>query len=267
MPTFMDRHDLAGTSAADLAQAHMADLSVQNEYGVKYLTYWFDYDRQAAFCLVEAPDAATANQVHAHAHGNIASEIIPVDSAVVGAFLGRVADPAPGAFEDSAFRAILFTDIVGSTSIGARYGDDAAIALVQRHDETVRTALEEHSGREVKHTGDGVMASFRGVSQAIRAAISIQQRIATDPGDPPLRIRIGISAGEPVDREGDLFGMAVNLASRVCDSADAGEILTTDAVRTLAIGKGFPMQPLGERAFKGLDDGVEVVRIDWALGS
>ncbi|MEN8235174.1 MAG: nickel-binding protein, partial [Actinomycetota bacterium] len=176
MPTFMDRHDnLDGADAAALAQAHLADLAAQDEFGVKYLTYWFDYDRQAAFCLVDAPDAETANQVHAHAHGSVASEIIPVDTDVVGAFLGRVTDPDPGPFEDSAFRAILFTDIVGSTAIGFRYGDDAAIALVERHDAVVRAALSDSSGREVKHTGDGIMASFRDATHALRAAVSIQR--------------------------------------------------------------------------------------------
>lgn len=241
----------------------MADLGAQSEYGTKYLTYWFDYDRQSAFCLVDAPDAETVSRVHAAAHGGVPSEVIPVDESVVGAFLGRVTDPGAEAIEDSAFRAILFTDIVDSTAIGFRYGDDVAIALVGRHDDAVRAALGEHAGREVKHTGDGIMASFRDVSQAIRAAMSIQQRLADDPGEPELQVRIGISAGEPVDRNGDLFGLTVNLASRVCDAAGAGEILTVDAVRALAIGKGFAMEPAGEHIFKGLDEAIQVVRVNW----
>ena len=63
MGFYMDRHDLAGTTAADLAAAHMSDLETQGKHGVRFVSYWFDYDRSAAFCLVEAPDAETAQAV------------------------------------------------------------------------------------------------------------------------------------------------------------------------------------------------------------
>jgi hypothetical protein len=91
---FMDRHDMRGLTAADVAEAHRKDLGIQDQYGVKYLTYWYDAERGTGFCLVEAPNAATAARVHRHAHGEIPSEIIPVDLAAVEAFLGRISDPA-----------------------------------------------------------------------------------------------------------------------------------------------------------------------------
>jgi Protein of unknown function (DUF4242)/Adenylate and Guanylate cyclase catalytic domain len=167
MPIFLDRHDLSGMSAEDIAEAHRRDLAVQDAYGVRFLTYWFDSVHGTAFCLVEAPDAATADRVHEEAHGGRADHVIEVDKAAVYSFLGRVADPvAPDGGDprpqdfDSAYRAIMFTDIGGSTAMTARLGDARALDVVRAHDSIVRTALGKTGGRELKHLGDGIMAAF-----------------------------------------------------------------------------------------------------------
>ena len=122
MPIFMDRHDMRGLTAEDVAEAHRRDLEIQDQYGVKYMTYWFDEARGTGFCLVEAPDAATAAHVHREAHGQIAFDIIPVDLATVEAFLGRIGDPRLAAGDAASetgagLRGVLVTDIVGSTEI------------------------------------------------------------------------------------------------------------------------------------------------------
>ncbi len=93
MPIFMDRHDMQGMTAEGVAEAHRRDLEIQGRYGVTYMTYWFDAARGTTFCLVDAPDAATAERVHREAHGAIANDIIAVDPSVVEAFLGRIGDP------------------------------------------------------------------------------------------------------------------------------------------------------------------------------
>jgi hypothetical protein len=153
MPIFMDRHDMQATTAEQMADAHLKDLEIQGRYGVKYMTYWFDYERGTGFCLVDAPDAATAERVHREAHGEIAADIIAVDLAAVEAFLGRIGDrrTAPDAKApemDRGLRAIMFTDIVGSTEMTARLGDAAALELVQVHDSLVRRSLAGNGGRE-----------------------------------------------------------------------------------------------------------------------
>jgi len=127
----------------------------------------------ATFCLVDAPDTAEAERVHREAHGEIAHAIIPVNLATVEGLLGRIGDPsaAPGAAApaiNAGLRAVMFTDIVGSTEMTARLGDSAALELVRAHDALVRRALEAYGGREVKHTGDGIMASFRGTPARLR---------------------------------------------------------------------------------------------------
>jgi hypothetical protein len=127
MPIFLDRHDLAGITAADIADAHRKDLEIQKQYGVRFLTYWFDETRGTAFCLIDAPDIESATRVHDEAHGHIARDIIEVDLSAVEAFLGRVSDPRPKqpdaqAAVDPAHRTIMFTDIVDSTAMTARLG-------------------------------------------------------------------------------------------------------------------------------------------------
>jgi class 3 adenylate cyclase len=270
MPIFMDRHDLQATSAEDVAAAHLKDLMVQKKYGVKYVTYWYDSGRGTGFCLVEAPDASTAEQVHREAHGEIASEIIEVDLAAVESFLGRIGDPvaALGAETpaiDPGFRAVMFTDIVGSTEMTARLGDAAALELVQVHDSLVRRGLGAHGGREVKHTGDGIMAAFDDADDAVSAAADIQRHFAAYNADASesLSVRIGIHAGEPVANHNDLFGATVQLAARLCDEAEAGGIVVSGQVRDLCRQHGARFVGLGERRLKGFAEGVPAYRFEW----
>ena len=93
MPIFLDRHEMVEQSAEEIAHLHVEDLKIQDEYGVKFLTYWYDSERRTTFCLVDAPDKETADKVHAEAHGHVANKMVPVDLSAVEAFLGRVQDP------------------------------------------------------------------------------------------------------------------------------------------------------------------------------
>jgi class 3 adenylate cyclase len=115
-------------------------------------------------------------------------------------------------------RTVIFTDIVGSTEMTTRLGDSAPVELVRAHDALVRRGLEAYGGREIMHTGDGIMASFDNVANSVRAAADIQRRFATynDDASEALSVRIGIDAGEPVEDHNDLFGSTVQLASRLC---------------------------------------------------
>lgn len=98
MPIFLDRHDLKGLTAADIAEAHRKDLEVQASYDVLFLTYWFDEGRGTAFFLIDAPDIETAMRVHDEVHGEVARDVIEVDISAVEAFLGRA--PATHPYEE-----------------------------------------------------------------------------------------------------------------------------------------------------------------------
>lgn len=268
MPIYMDRHDMLHATAENVADAHRRDLAIQERYGVRYITYWHDPQRGTAFCLVEAPDAATAERVHREAHGEIATDIIEVELGAVEAFLGCIAGPPAGAEPpvESALRAVVFTDIVGSTEMTARLGDTAALALVRVHDSLVRRSILEHGGREVKHTGDGIMAAFKRAEDAVRGAADMQRRLArynAGTAAQRLAVRIGIHVGEPVADHDDLFGMTVQLAARLCGEAGPAEVLVSDLVRSLCRDDAARFVPEGERRLKGVAEAVTVFRVDW----
>jgi len=283
MPMYLDRHEIDGATAEDVAQAHVRDLEVQHKYGVRYLTYWFDYNTGRAFCLTEAPSAQAAEAVHREAHGLVGSSIIEVDPAAVVSFLGRIQDTSAARepdkpVSDVAFRTILFSDMKGSTSITQRMGDEAAMRVIRTHNSIIRESLATLAGREVKHTGDGMMAAFASVTRAVECSIAIQRRFAewnaSLPTHPdalearpehhvPIRVRMGLAAGEPVEDSDDLFGAAVQLASRICDCAEPGAILVSNVVRELSLGKGFLFRDLGEVELKGFEQAVRLHEVRW----
>ena len=157
---------------------------------------------------------------------------------------------------------ILFTDMEGSTILTERLGDAKAQGLRRTHDSIVREALKAQGGSETKHTGDGIMASFPSASRAIECAVAVQRAIAQQ-GETPLRVRIGLNAGEPVAEDADLFGTAVNLAKRICDQAEPGQILVSDVVQQLAAGKGFTFADKGEATLKGFEKPVRLHEVVW----
>src|SRR5690348_10334479 len=104
MPLFMDRHDIPGVRAEDVAHAHLSDLAAQAKHGVQFLTYWFDPDHGEAFCLAQAPTAESLTAVHRETHGLIPNEIISVKEDNILRFLGRIADPSDHDRAESPFR-------------------------------------------------------------------------------------------------------------------------------------------------------------------
>jgi class 3 adenylate cyclase len=269
MPIFMDRHNLKDVTLADVAEAHQKDLAIQDQYGVRYLTYWFDESRGTTFCLVDAPNKEAAECVHREAHGHIAGEVLEVPLAAVEAFLGRINDPEPPPGQahsqmDAGRRAILFTDIVGSTEMTARLGARGAVELIRAHDSIVHRCLADFAGREVKHTGDGIMAAFPDSRRGVDCAIRIQRefRHYNQHAQEPLHVRIGLDCGEPVEDSNDLFGATVQLAARLCSEAAADQILVSETVRQ-EHGDGALFKAAEQRQLKGFAAPVGVVECIW----
>ena len=274
MSLFLDLHKIpGGVTPKDVALAHLKDLETQWRLNVRYLRYWFDDDCTKIYCLVDAPSKEDAIAVHAEAHGLIPDEIIPVQGGSIEQLLGSAAEvpawdessksPPP---RESAFRVILFTDMEGSTALNDRLGDDRAIEILRTHNGVIRQALEQFQGREVKHTGDGFMASFTSATRAVECAIAIQRELAhqNTGADNPIRVRIGLSAGEPVEEHKDLFGSAVQLAARVCGHAGPGQILAPSVIRELCIGKGILFVDQGEQALRGFEEPRRIFEVTWA---
>jgi class 3 adenylate cyclase len=260
---------MPGVSADDVAAAHIADLALQDDYGVKYHTYWLDESNGAVFCLAEGPDRDAVEEVHRHAHGNTASSIIELQDMVpLQSFLGPMPQhPAGTAYTAPAVRAIVFTDVCGSVAQTYELGDDGHMQLLRVHDDIVRSALTDHDGREVKHTGDGIMASFNSIASSVAFGIAVQQALSArnaDAAPPLLHVSVGISAGEPVtnDRD-DLFGATVQLAARLCAAAEAGGIAVSLGVKELCRGKPFQFEDRGYGNFKGIPEQTPYFAVLW----
>lgn len=171
------------------------------------------------------------------------------------------AEPLPA----DALRTILFTDVESSTALTQRLGDAGAREVLRAHERIVRDALQAHGALDVKALGDGFMASFSSATRALECAIAIQKACAehNQTADEPMRVRIGLNAGEPIAEEKELFGTAVNLAARIAAAAAGGEILASDVVRQLVAGKRFLFSDRGEVALRGFDDPVRLYEVRW----
>jgi len=273
----MDIHELHGETPEEIAKAHLLDVKTQEKYGVNYHKYWFNESAGKVFCLCEAPNAEAANRVHLEAHGKVAEKIIEVTPPEVAeGFLGGVETSSVGAVllpggaadaRDPGIRTILFTDMVESTNLTQSLGDEAAMVLLAVHDTIVRDALAALGGREVKHTGDGIMASFVSAAAAVKCATRVQRELARRQAEEtpqhPIKIRIGAAAGEPVEHHSDLFGSTVQLAARLCSHALPEQILVSNVVAELCLGKGLPFQDLGEVTLKGFGQPVRAHAVEW----
>ena len=163
---------------------------------------------------------------------------------------------------------VLFTDLVGSTELRGRLGEEAADELRRRHDQLLAQAVEANNGQVVKGLGDGIMATFAGAADAVAAAVAIQQGIhrhnRSGQVPHPVEVRVGLSAGDVALEDDDVHGTPVIEAARLCGAAVGGEILASEIVRWLAGAQDGPrFIPAGSLELKGLAAPVATVRIEW----
>jgi len=276
MPLYMDIHNLDdGTTPEDIAKAHAKDMETQKKYGVEYTKYWVNETGKKVFCLAHAPNAEAAERVHREAHGMMPEKIIEVQPELAEGFLGGVETNAAGAVifpgggadaRDPGIRTVLFTDVVNSTSLTQLLGDEASLAVLGVHDTIVRDALSALGGREIKHTGDGIMACFVSAAGAVRCAIQIQRELAEHAqknSEHALKVRVGAAVGEPVEQNNDLFGSTVQLAARLCAHAQPEQILVSNAIAELCIGKGLSFEDVGEVVLKGFGSPIRAHAAAW----
>ena len=205
------------------------------------------------------------------------SRVVFVDSVFEGGvlaqrfFQGTLDSTAPDSRrvdtprEATTVHTILFTDVEGSTALTDRLGDAKARDILREHERIVRKALATHDGSELKTMGDGFMASFASAARALECAIALQRAFAkrNDSTDEPIKVRIGLNAGEPISEHDDLFGTAVNEAARITSTAEGGEILAANVVRELTKGKNFLFADRGETSLRGFEDPVRLFEVRW----
>lgn len=166
---------------------------------------------------------------------------------------------------------LLFTDLVGSTELFTRLGDDTGDRVRQDHFALLRRAAAEHGGEEVKTLGDGLMVAFGSALAAASCALGMQRRIAEQTehaAGAPVRLRIGLNAGEVIISEDDYFGTPVIVAKRLCDQAGPGKTLISEVVRSLVGSRPeYSFTPVGSLRLKGLAEPVTAFELDSRLPS
>ena len=167
-------------------------------------------------------------------------------------------------------RAFLFADLRGYSAYTERHGDRAAEALIGRYRQLVRTEISAFHGAEIRTEGDSFYVVFDSVAEAVEAALAIAQaaRVTTGGDGGPIRVGMGVHAGESRDGAQGIVSSAVNIAARVCAVADAGEVLVTETVRGLtrtALPVNFT--PRGRRRLKGIAEPIALFRVEPHTGS
>ena len=171
--------------------------------------------------------------------------------AALGDFLGWESTPERSA---SDFSVIVFTDIVASTEVIDRVGDEAARTAIRSVEDLVAEAATDLSGQVVKHLGDGSLLEFQSASNTLDFAHKVQVELA----DGDIKLRIGMAAGEPIRENGDLHGAVVVVASRISAAARAGEVFASDGVKQLVVGKQYDFEDQGEHSLKGFDEPIRI---------
>lgn len=228
----MDRHDVSPiVTAENVVELHQKNLKIQHLYKCRGLTYWFDEKRGTAFCLIEAPDLQSLQEMHARAHGEVPNQIIEVEANIVESFLGRIEDPYKSQnmglniIHDSAFRIIMvikFPDI--------QWQDIPELHNNQWRN-NIRKLSSRAEGRIVKQTKDYFLISFSSVSKAIDCALEIKRSIHVSfskYAEKEIDLKIGLSAGGPVSVKDTFFEDAIKLAERLCDSGKNTIVISTE---------------------------------------
>jgi class 3 adenylate cyclase len=159
-------------------------------------------------------------------------------------------------------RVILFTDLVESTSLNAAEGDEVFLQLMRVHDRLVRSSLRRHDGVEFKHTGDGLAAWFRSPRQAVRCALSLQDELtaALHAGSRrEVRLRCGLAVGAPIDDNGDIFGLTVAQAARICAQAGPGTVLVSGEIPPIVDDETIRFDSRGDVQLKGLPEPTQLL--------
>lgn len=278
MPIFMDRHNVSeAVTAEHVAQLHQEDLKVQDQFGCRGLTYWFDEKRKTAFCLIEAPNMQALEDMHNMAHGEIPHSIIEVDPGIVESFLGRIEDPEKALnttlniINDPAFRTIMVIDL---NKVPILKTESSLIAPhLTKFNNTIPDILKSYKGQQVKQTEHHYLIAFNSVSNAVHAAIDIYamfMHISKELSVEKNILKISLSAGLPVTDKKSIFEDCIKSAERMCQMIN-GKIIITAEVKELynnenakAINEDDIITTLNHSDEKFLDLLMNYTEINWA---
>jgi adenylate cyclase len=161
---------------------------------------------------------------------------------------------------------ILFTDLVDSTEVMERAGEDEGRELLGRYLSRLREISHAYMGQEVKNFGDGIEVAFTSVVAALDAATTMQRTVHWENrmASLPIGLRIGLNVCEASIAEGDYWGLSVVVAKRLCDLAEAGQTLASGLVREMVSHhREWRFRAIGQRAVKGISQPVDTFALEW----
>ena len=230
MPIYMDRHDVSKEVTAEMvAHLHQEDLKIQDKFGCRGLTYWFDENRKTAFCLVEAPNEKAIYDMHNHAHGQVSNQIIEVDINVVESFLGRIENPLQAEsniIDEPAFRILMMTGFDESQFILGDESTKLADCMQYLSSQFVR-----FDGRMVEHYENHFLVSFKSVSQTIECAMEIQKKFSVlneKYNGNHIKLKTGIDQGAPFSGNNPFFGDTVKMTQRLYYISNSKTVLSRE---------------------------------------
>ena len=255
MPLYMDFHKFDHITIEEVQNAHLADQSVQDKYGVTYHQFWVNAEAGTVFCLTEGPDKETCQAVHQEAHGNIACALVEVEPGYFKMLMGEGHKVNHGLVQkedgslDLGYRFILVVSIRGLTKVAVsndqhmkRTPDEARKLTTQK--------ITEFKGRLLKlASDDNLIGVFSDAAVAVRCALQIQTNLinGTETG---IIFKIGIGGGQPVTKNGEFFVEAVQLSNRLSNIAQEKQILVSSLVKNLCENDGL----LSGKSIKALEE-------------
>jgi len=242
MPLYMDFHKIENITLDNVLTDHTADESIQDKYGVKYHQFWVNQKEGTVFCLVEGPDAKTCELVHQLAHGNLACAMTEVEGGAFKLFMGDKFEVDHGLTRsedgeiDDGYRTVLVASVRGITA-AKNSNDVQRLQIPTWAKEKVYENIKANRGRTKKsEAGDTFIGVFNEAEDAIKCAEEIQQALQNTPDEPKVIFKIGISADQPVTREGEFFSKAIRLGHRLCTTANDNQILVSALASKLCSG-------------------------------
>lgn len=244
MPLFMDYHLVEEIDIDAVKQGHKLDKSLQDKYGVRYLQFWVNQDAGTIFCLIEAPDKEACEKVHKEAHGNIACQIVQVESGFYKLFMGESHQLDDGIVVgkdgdiDKAYRYVLVIDILGITKATGTTELNQLI-LPEKPKRLIQRIIPSYDGREIKNSDfNEFLCVFTQADEAMDCAIEIQKELLKrieSPEDESWNItfKMGLGGGQPVTMSDQLFEETIKLARRLSLIAGDGEIVASNIISRL----------------------------------
>lgn len=240
MPLYMDFHLFSSkVSVDDVIKAHIADVAIQEKYGVKYHQFWVNEEAGSVFCLVEGPDKKTCELVHQMAHGNLACALTEVEEVTFRLMMGAEHHVEQGLVKnmdgkpDPGYRFIVVVSVQGFS--GQECPSDEEIPGVPGWARrVVCDTIAGENGREIPWTHDECMiAVFNHAADALRCAVGLQHELKNSTYELGVTFKISVCVDQPVTKDGSFFTHAIRLARELVTVAEDRQILMSSLVRRL----------------------------------